>query len=238
MARGRQDPDDWDVEYDPTAEMDNAWGAKESASESTLKASSGEPPVTVEVDDAGFVTSASLAADWKKSVDPRTLHTTVLTAVQTASMQVLVSKAEQVDSTSTPVDLTASAPADLPDTSPLSAGDVQRLLDEVYADVDRFTEQASNRLNKTVSVTSSGGHVTAAATKGQVHDLSIEPSWSSAARNAEIESELNEVFRRLSEQGSPGDLADGPQSRAISELKSLVSDPQLFLRRIGLPPQP
>lgn len=235
MARGRQNPDDWDVEYDPTAEFDNSWNAKETASESKPTVPSSEPPVTVEVDDAGFVTSASLAADWKKSVDPRELHTTVLTAAQTASMQVLVSKVEQVDLTSAEPE--SSAPANVPDTSPLSAGDVQRLLEEVYGDVDRFTEQASTRLNRTVSVTSAGGHVRGSATKGQIHDLSIEPNWSSAARNSEIESELNEVIRQLGEQSSPGELAEGPQSRAISELKSLVSDPQLFLRRIGLPPQ-
>lgn len=235
MARGRQDPDDWDVEYDLTAEMESSWNAKGTAPEPNPAVPRSEPPVTVEVDDKGFVTSASLAADWKRSVDPRELHTTVLNAVQTASMQVLASKAEQVDPTS--AEPVLSAPANVPDTSPLSASDVQRLLDEVYADVDRFTEQASERLNRTVSVTSAGGHVRGSATKGQIHDLSIAPNWSSSARNAEVESELNDVFRQLGEQGSPGDLVEGPQSRAISELKSLVSDPQLFLRRIGLPPQ-
>lgn len=235
MARGRQNPDDWDIECDPTADFDSSWNAKGAASESEPKASSGEPPVTVEVDDGGLVTSASLATDWKRAVDPRELHTAVLTALQTAVMEVLASKTEQVDLMTTGP--TSSSPADVPDTSPLSAGDVQRLLDEVYADVDRFSEQASTRLNRTVSVTSAGGHVRGSATKAQIHDLAIDPNWSSVARNAEIESELNEVLRQLGEQSSPGELADGPQSRAISELKNLVSDPQSFLRRIGLPPQ-
>lgn len=73
MARGRQNPDDWDIEYDPTAEFDCSWKANEAGADSEPTVSSSESPVTVEVDDAGLVTGASLALDWKKSVDPREL---------------------------------------------------------------------------------------------------------------------------------------------------------------------
>jgi hypothetical protein len=235
MARGRQDPDDWDIEYDPTAEFDSTWHRDESVSVSGSEASSAEPPVTVEVDDVGVVVGVSLAADWKKSVDPRALHTAVISAAQTATMQVLARNAEQMGLRA---ERSASgAPADVPELSPLNPSDVQRLLDEVYVDIDRFAEQVSQRLDRTASVTSAGGHVQGSATKGQIHDLSIDPNWSSVARKAEIESELNDVLSKLGEQSSAGDLAQGPQSRAISELKGLVSDPQLFLRRIGLPSQ-
>lgn len=234
MTHGRQDPDDWYVEYDPTSEINNSWDRNHPTPETTTSAD--EPPVAVGVDDAGLVTSVSLATTWKQTVDPRELHTTVLNAVQNATMQVLVNKADQVDMTSSAP--TIGSPTNSPDISPLSTGDVQRLLDDVYADVDRFTEQASVQLNQPVSITSSGGHVRGSARNGQIHDLSIDPNWSSRARNTEIESELNETLKKLSEQGTPGDLAKGPQSRAISELNDLVRDPQLFLRRLGLPKQP
>lgn len=229
MALGRQNPDDWDIDaYDPTSEIDSSW-SHEPAKEPP--AANAELPVKIEIDNEGLVASVSLASEWKRALDPRELPDAVLTAVQTATMQLLAQNAEHVNAAPS---REPSSPL-VQDSSPLSAGDVQRLLEEVNADVDRFTERLSARLEP-VSIASAGGHVRGSASKGQIHELSIDPKWSSSSRNAEIESELNEVLKRLSEESSPGGLTQGPQSRAISELNSLASDPQLFLRRIGLTP--
>ncbi|MEV0052510.1 hypothetical protein AB0H34_18655 [Saccharopolyspora shandongensis] len=140
-----------------------------------------------------------------------------------------VDRAEQMPSVSA-----AGAPADFPDTSPLGKEDVMRLVDAVSADLKGFTEQLSARVDRTFSVESSGGHVRGSARSGQVLEMWIDSGWAASSRNSEIELGLTEVLTQLSEQSSPGELAQGPHSRAIDELHALASDPQLFLRRVGL----
>lgn len=111
-----------------------------------------------------------------------------------------------------------------------------RLLDAVWADLDRFGEQLAERVERTVSVESSGGHVRGSAQRGQVLDMWVDPAWAAAARSSEIELELTEVLQQLGEQSTPGELAQGPRSRAIDELHALVADPHLRMRRVGLLP--
>lgn len=241
MSYGRRGPNDWESEYDPLSEFDDFDdlgasfpGEGSAASYADDTASPEEPPVTVHVTDVGAVTSVVLAANWRRSVDPRELDEVVLSAFTTATMRVFENQVERAEQTS-PVSATG-APADVPDTSPLGKEDVMRLVDAVAADLNRFTEQLSARVDRTVSVESSGGHVRGSARSGQVLKMWIDSSWAASARNSEIELELTEVLKILGEQSSPGELAQGPRSRAIDELHALTSDPQLFLRRVGLLP--
>ncbi|MBB5152927.1 hypothetical protein [Saccharopolyspora phatthalungensis] len=239
MNYRRRGPNEWESEYDPLSEFedfrdldDPAPGDGPYASDTDDTPSLVGRPVAVNVTDAGVVTSVVLAAGWRRSVDPRELGAAVLSAFATATMQVLANRVEGTQQT--PPVTGASTPADLPDTSPLSKEDVMRLVDAVSADLNHFTEQVSARVDQTVSVESAGGHVRGSARSGQILDVSIDPNWAASARNSEIELELTEVLKQLGELSSPGELAQGPRSRAIDELHALASDPQLFLRRVGL----
>lgn len=233
----------WEPEYDPLSEFEDleSWDSVPNsdppkATEADDDAASPDdgPAVTVSVTEVGAVTSVVLAASWRRSVDPRELHSEVLSAANSAMMQALanqVGQAEQTQGAST-----SGAPTGIPDTSPLSKHDVLRLVDAVSADLNRFTEQLSTRVEQTVSAESSGGHVRGSAQRGQILDVWIDSRWASSARNSEIELELTDVLKRLGELSSPGDMMHGPQSQAINELRALASDPQLFLRRVGLLP--
>ncbi|MER6993218.1 hypothetical protein ABT337_28850 [Saccharopolyspora hirsuta] len=239
MSYGRRGPNEWESEYDPLSEFedfedlnDPAPADSSPARDADDAASPEGPAVTVHVTDAGAVTSVVLAADWERSVDPRELGAAVLSAFTNATVQVLANQAEHAEQT--PSVVRAGTPADLPDSSPLSKEDVLRLVDAASADLQQFTEQLSARADRTVSVDSSGGHVRGSARSGQVLDVRVDANWAASARNSEIELELTEVLKQLGDQSSPGELAHGPRSRAIDELHSLASDPQLFLRRIGL----
>ncbi|MEU5847705.1 hypothetical protein [Saccharopolyspora shandongensis] len=241
MNYGRRGANDWEPEYDPLSEFEDFEDLEVPlptggpfASDTDDAADSERPAVTVHVTDAGAVTSVVLAADWRRSVDPRELGAAVLSAFTTATIRVLenqVERAEQAPSVSA-----AGEPAGVPDTSPLGKDDVMRLVDAVSADLKGFTEQLSARVDRTVSVESSGGHVRGSARRGQVLEVWIDSGWAASSRNSEIELELTEVLTQLSEQSSPGELAQGPRSRAIDELHALASDPQLLLRRVGLLP--
>ncbi|WP_144312092.1 hypothetical protein [Actinopolyspora erythraea] len=108
--------------------------------------------------------------------------------------------------------------------------DVQRFAQQ------RFAQQLSERVDVPSSMSSSGGHVSGTGQRGQITEITIDPRWASSARNSEIESELTDLLRRLKSADSPGELAQGPSSSNIDELNALVSDPQRFLRRLGLTP--
>lgn len=239
MSYGRRRANDWEPEYDPLSEFEDFEDLEDPlpsggsfASDTDDTADSEAPAVTVHVTDAGAVTSVVLAADWRRSVDPRELGAAVLSAFTAATMRVLENQVERVEQT--PSLSAAGEPADVPDTSPLGKDDVMRLVDTVSADLNGFTEQLSARVDRTVSVESSGGHVSGFCRSGQVLEVWIDSGWAASSRNSEIELELTEVLTHLSEQSSPGELAQGPHSRAIDELNVLASDPQLFLRRLGL----
>lgn len=234
MTFGRKSPNDWVTEYDPTSEMDDVWYRKENTSDETPATHSSELPVFVEVNNFGHVASVTLAEEWKRSLDPRELPSFILEALHAETMKVATEQVGQLDTTCTEV---AKAPTEVPDNSPLSRGDVHRLLDEVQADLSEFTKQLDLQTSHPVSITSAGGHVQGSADRGRVSELNIDPSWASSSRRSEIELELNEVLSQLTEKSAPKEIMEGPRSRAIDELNSLVSDPQSFIRRIGLPPQ-
>ncbi|MGP4019340.1 hypothetical protein [Saccharopolyspora sp. 5N708] len=241
MSYSRRRPD-WEFEYDPLAEFENLSYAGDPASGDDQRAnayddttdSDDAPVVIVHVSETGEVTSVALASSWRRSVDPRELHTSVLSAANAATMQVLANRIEGTAETSAVP--ASGTTADVPDTSPLGKEDVMRLLDAVSADLNDFIEQLSTRVEQIVSIRSSGGHVQGSARSGQILALRIDSGWASSARKSEIELELTEVLKQLGEQSSPGELAQGPRSRAIDELQALASDPQLLLRRVGLLP--
>lgn len=179
------------------------------------------------------VTAVRLSPDWRKSVDPRGLHTCAVTAANMATMRALSFAVGQVDFTSpaTPPSATAAGA----DESALTTQDMQRLFDSVATELERFAEQAATVMNQTSTIRSAGGHVQGAAQQGQVLSLDIDAGWAGVARQGEIESELFEVLRGLREASSAGGLAAGPTGTGISELMELVGDPQRLIRRLGLP---
>ncbi|MCO1581352.1 YbaB/EbfC family nucleoid-associated protein [Crossiella sp. SN42] len=188
--------------------------------------------VTVSVGPMGEVLSVRLAADWRRSVDPRALQGSVLTAANNAVMQALAKQVEQTEQTDVQPWPTPTAQ---PETTPLTTDAAFRLLDEVDAELATLTGRLDAVLNQPIEAESAGGHVRGGAMNGQVSTLTVDPYWAGSARNPEIEGELTEVLRELHRRGtSDPDLTRWPTSPAITELTALVSDPNLLLRRLGL----
>jgi len=186
--------------------------------------------VTVVVAPDGAVLAVQVAEDWRRLVDPRALHASVLAAMNTATIQALARQVELA----APISTTPHGDGRVTDQTPVSRTDVERLLDAVMADLGEFAGRLSAVVDHPVSVESAGGHVSGTAQRGQVLQMSIDANWAATARSSEIESELLEVLRQLQSRSTPADLASGPQSPAISELNALLADPHSFLRRLGL----
>ncbi|MFB9600836.1 hypothetical protein ACFFSW_34485 [Saccharothrix longispora] len=187
--------------------------------------------MTVTVDDSADVLAVALAARWRQAVDPRSLGSAVTSAMNEATMRALAKQVER------PVVVEPPAPpAPQHDGSRITLAEATRLMDAVTADLERFTRQVSEVVDRPVTAESRGGHVRGTAQRGQVLDVAVDPGWAHAARDSELEQELVEVLRALRARSAPADLARGPQSPAIAELTALVSDPNTLLRRVGLLP--
>ena len=199
--------------------------------ESTETGSGQDPDrvVTVQVALTGEVASVHLAADWKQTVDPRALGTSVLAAANAATAAAMVAQVDRIDGQPPPT----STAEDI-DRTPLTRQDVNRLLEAVTADLEQFTRQVAEIAGRTVSAESAGRHVSGTAQRGQVLEVSVDAGWAARSRTAEIESELVEVLRELRRRSTPGELVQGPQSPAIAELTALVADPATLLSRLRL----
>ncbi|MQA64094.1 MAG: hypothetical protein GEU86_22160 [Actinophytocola sp.] len=226
---GFEEDDEWD---DPDGE-----GESTTESDESITGQDRDGIVTVAVNEAGDVVSVRLAGDWKNSVDPRALHTSVVDATNAATMHALAVQVEQVDMTGQPesgtgVQSSTSEYSERGDSMPITKEDAMRLVDTASADLERYLTQASTIIDAPVTTTSAGGHVTVSGRQRQVLDVSIDTNWVGDVRYTEIESELLDALTGFSTQSSLGELAQGPQSAAITELMSLASDPQALVRRI------
>lgn len=188
--------------------------------------------VSVYVDRESTPVSVTLIENWRREIDPRSLHAHVLEAANAATLQALAAKVDEVDPSQTGE--AAQTQSDPTDNSRITPADAMRLLDEVSADLARFTEQLSSVADTVTRTESAGGRVSGSGQGGQVIQVSLDPSWAASSRRSEIESEILSFLSKLSELSSPGDLARGPQSRSITELITLASDPQRLMRRVGL----
>ncbi|WP_290056070.1 YbaB/EbfC family nucleoid-associated protein [Amycolatopsis solani] len=90
----------------------------------------GDSVVTVTVSPAGEVQRVRLAEDWKTKVDPRGLHSSVLTAANAATIEALARRARDVEANP------ASRPPAAQDETPLTARDVFRLEDAVRGEAN------------------------------------------------------------------------------------------------------
>ncbi|ASU79433.1 hypothetical protein CDG81_15375 [Actinopolyspora erythraea] len=179
-----------------------------------------------------------LAAGWKGSIEPYGLNGAVLEAANVAAARVLSHKMEgfDLDAAVSGSSVQAASADSTDDESRITSEDAMRLLDAVTADLNEFMSQVSAVADQPTHVESSGGHVTASGRRGQLMSVEINPQWAGSARDSEIEVEITEVLKRVSEKSSLGELAKGPQSRNIAELNALVRDPQALMRRVGLTP--
>ncbi|MEV0697700.1 hypothetical protein AB0I53_07245 [Saccharopolyspora sp. NPDC050389] len=229
MSFGRHQPDDW--EYDDTDWLAQAnEPTRASTAVDTVVGQDPSGVVSVSSTFDAVVVSVALADNWRQVVDPRQLHVCVVAAANAATMLALGKKLESADLEGT--DQPQAAPGS--DDSPLSSQDITRLLDEVTADLNAFTQQLTAIADQTVTAESPGRNVSGTAQRGQILQLSLDPNWASAARKSEIETELASLLATLQSKSTPTDLAGGPRSRAIDELNDLASNPQLLLRRLGL----
>lgn len=221
---GFDEADDW--EYESTRRTD----APAAEAVHALIGRDADGAVTVTVTPTAEVLAVKLAAGWRRSVDPRGLHFAVRSAANTATMQALARQVEQPQPV-VPVQQVARQ-----DETPITKEDALLLMAEVSADLARFTSAMGEVTNHPVVAESAGGHVRGSAKGGQVIELTIDPGWASGARESELESEVLEVLKALQSRGAPRELVNGPQSPAIAELTTLLTDPTTLLRRVGLLP--
>ena len=177
--------------------------------------------VRVIVSDDADVLAVRLTDGWERTVDPRSLHTAVLAATDHA-----LALAAAVERPSAP------RPQPSGETGELSTEDTIRLVDAVFADLDAFVREAAAAIDHPVEAESRGGHVRGRAQTGRVLDLAIDADWAANRRAAEVEGEIFEVLRDLRKRSVPARTK--PESRAISELAALASDPQTLFKRVGL----
>jgi DNA-binding protein YbaB len=227
---GFEDADDW--EYEQLSSKQSPGHVEEPAE--TLVGQDPDGLVTVVVSREGEVVEVRLSPGWRRSVDPRGLHSNVLSAANTATMRALAYNVERIEIDSTAVGERAEPGPDA-DQSPLSRQQVQRLLEAVSMELDDFTARLSTVADHPVQVQSAGGHVQGSAQRGQVLWLDIETAWAGQARHTEIEHELVEVLRGLHNSSTSRALAAGPTGSAISELMELAADPRRLMRRLGMP---
>jgi DNA-binding protein YbaB len=197
--------------------------------------------VTVRVDAAGGVKSVKLADQWQRSVAPQALHVNVLQAANAAIMAALAQ--EGSNTAPLPWAATTHAPVARAEAKPQPrspqdrfAGSVEvvRLVNTVVAELAQFDQKLGAARAHPASVQSRGQHVRVAADNVRILGVSIDPGWLGSTRDPEIESELVDALVQAQSQASLGSLAQGPQSPAISEMMSLVSNPAELLRRLGL----
>lgn len=196
--------------------------------------------VTVVADLAGGISAVRVAPMWAEH-GPTSLPQRVTTAANAAVLAALARQAENgppvPETAETPVEdvAVAGAPTGEPAGDPFAAiNDVLRLMDEVSADLDSFQRQLASATAGVTSADSHGRHVTASSRDGQIIDVTIDGRWAAAARPSELESELLDALQRVQRLASPGELAQGPRSAAITELNQLVANPQAMLRQLGL----
>ena len=186
--------------------------------------------VTVAVNDSAEVQSVTISEQWRQRVDPRALGSAVTQAANAATMRALAKQVEQPPEPSAP----QSPPPQ--STERITSEQALRLMHAVSADLARFTERVTEAVDRPVTAESRGGHVRGTVHRGHVLTVDVDPAWTHSARVSEMQQELLEVLRTLRARSVPAELAQGPQSPAITELTALVSDPNTLLRRVGLLP--
>jgi DNA-binding protein YbaB len=222
---GFEEYKDWDDE--PAAPLPKA----PPENQPTLAGTDPDGVVEVLVTADAEIAAVRLSRDWRRSLDPRALDGAVLSAANAATMRALAKSVEDAEFAA-PDEPGVTQPAE---TSRLNAADVQRLLDAVHQELAGFTRQLAAVTDRPAEAESSGGHVRGTAERGHFVALTIDATWAAQVRHTEIESELTEVLRELHFASTPGELASGPQGAAISELRELARDPELLMRRLGMP---
>ncbi|MEU4768874.1 YbaB/EbfC family nucleoid-associated protein [Actinosynnema sp. NPDC023794] len=186
--------------------------------------------VTVAVNDEAEVQSVTIAARWRQSVDPRALGPAVAQAANAATVRALVEQAER------PAEPPPRQPPPPPSTERITPEQALRLMDAVGADLARYAQRTVEVVDRPTTAESRGGHVRGTTHRGQVIGIEADPAWTHTARVTEMQQEFLEVLRNLHARTVPADVAQGPQSPAITELTALLSDPNTLLRRMGLLP--
>jgi DNA-binding protein YbaB len=226
---GFEEAEDW--EYAAERRVDPTRVAEQDVADSSTGVDD-SGAVTVVVGPDGQVRAVTLAADWRRALDPRALGASVLSAANNATMQALARSIEADQPAAPQPTVNATAPTD----SLITREDAIRLMDAVTAELAAFTSKLDQAVSSPVTVESAGGHARGTAQNGQIVGFEVDAAWVYGAPNREIEGELVEVLRRLHASGTPSDLADGPRGPAIAELQALASDPDTLLRRVGLLP--
>jgi DNA-binding protein YbaB len=228
----------WGFEEDDEREdQPDDGGGPPPTDEDTVQGADPNGIVTVVANLAGEPVAVRLEPRWAETAGPHRLPDLVRTAANGASVAAL---ARQV-SDSVPNE--AEAPTQPPTAEPVGGGPgdpitamnrVLALMDTVSAELEQFEQRLSTVSAVVVAARSGGRHVTVNGRDGQVLDVVLDPDWAGSVRASEVESELLDALRTFHRRTTPGELAEGPRSPAITELNNLVRNPSALLREFGL----
>lgn len=191
--------------------------------------------ITISVTPTCTVHSVALTRNWRTQVTPDVLQSKATQAVQAATTKVISYQAERTDMDSGHGVGTNSPQAtskQSEDDTPITRDHVLQLLSTVSVDVEKFTKNVSSIATKQITSTSSSGRVTVSGTHQVVQTMSLDTRWVDTARDSAIEVEILDALANFFANSSLKELAQGPDSPAITELMSLVADPEGTLRRI------
>jgi DNA-binding protein YbaB len=227
---GFEEDDEWE------GQPDNG-GGPPPTDDDTVRGADPNGIVTVVANLAGEPIAVQLEPRWAETAGPHGLPDLVRTAANGASAAALGRQVSDSvpNEAETPAPPLAAEPAEGSSDDPIAGMNrVLALMDTVTAELEQFEQRLSTFSAVAVAAGSGGRHVTVNGRDGQVLDVVVDPNWAGSVRASEIESELLDALRQFHRRATPDELAEGPQSPAITELNNLVRNPSVLLRELGL----
>ncbi|MBM6398992.1 YbaB/EbfC family nucleoid-associated protein [Phycicoccus sonneratiae] len=204
--------------------------------------------VTVRIGPEGEVRDVRVAHDWRSGLTDDELAGAVVEALTRAQSEVaaeFLTGVEELEDQELPRARPMPMPQDSGEvfgrTEPVTPGEAERLIGELWAEVEQAMASMEASLDgfnaRTGSARSAGGEVVVEiGAGGEVSRLELEPRWLARAHPANIgrlvTSTLHEA--QSSVLRGFGDVAE--TVRAVQETMQRVGDPYTLSRRFGLTP--
>ena len=204
--------------------------------------------VTVRIGPGGEVRDVRVAHDWASSVAPDELAGRIVEALGRAQSEVVgefVATVDALEEEDLPRARPMPAPVDdgavFGRTAPVTPAEAERILGEVWAEVEAAMAAMGSTLDgfrsRTATARSAGGEVVVEiGTAGEVARLDLDPRWLARAHPANVGRIVGATLHDAQRQVLSG-LADITDSaRAMEEAMRRLGDPNTLSRRFGLQP--
>ncbi|TCO57086.1 hypothetical protein [Actinocrispum wychmicini] len=195
--------------------------------------------VRVVLDSAGIAGSVVIPADWDESMTPDELGRRVTEAFDDATMRYVSAEADRIQFDEQPV-VTHRADAQDAGGSPSSpvarqtVAEIQELAANFYRELDVYAAATKRALNTPTDGTGPNKTVVVHMSAGRITGITIDADWARSARYTEVSSEILSALQQAQREGDRARSQQVPVPPSIARLQELVSDPQAFVRQLGL----